>query len=759
MNYFSDMTRVTREATRAPLALTERVFDLGDFLRLLNRRRPLILGFVAASLLIAYLVLQWMTPIYTGTAELFLEKTQTNITDIKAVLTEAVDDPTGLSSEIEVLRSRGLADKVVDKLRLTEDPEFNKALLAPSPIERARQRVAALASAYVSEDFLVWIGLIQPDQLTPEEEQLAQQEKTVNAFLKRLSVFPKGESRVINVSFDSESPTKAAQIANAVADAYILDQLDQRYEATRRANEWLGSKLDDLRTKVARSDGAVESYRQRAGLIQGGQGSLLVSQQVTDLNSQLIIARTERAAAEARLSQVRQLVRAQGGADAARDVLSSPIVQALSAQETEVKRKLAELEQEYGERHPRLINVKAELRDVRAKLNAEVGKVVRTLENEVAVAQAREAALAQSLRQVEGRVSQANTASVQLRALEREANADKQLLELFLNRAEQINAQTDLAIHQSNARILSKATLPHAPSSPQKALMMAVILVASTLFVILAVLVIEFLHRGFRSGEQIEEMTGVRALGLIPAIKNSRRKGRQPELVLVKQPQSLFGEAVRSVYTSILFSQTQEPLKTILITSSYPKEGKTTLAVCLARMCALSGKRTVLVEADLRKPQVHRRISAPQGPGLVEYFLGEAELSQILHYDEVSGAYVIPCGKASVDASKLLDSPEMSRLLASLAAQFDLVLLDTPPIMAVADARILTPQVDGVVYAVRWAKTPREVVKLGLKTLGETTGHVVGAVLTMVDVEQHAQYGFGDSGYYHKGIKSYYVRG
>jgi capsular exopolysaccharide synthesis family protein len=287
---------------------------------------------------------------------------------------------------------------------------------------------------------------------------------------------------------------------------------------------------------------------------------------------------------------------------------------------------------------------------------------------------------------------------------------------------------------------------------------MIIVILGASVAGVLLVLLLEFLNRGYRSGEQIEETTGVRALGLVPLIKGSRRKKRQPETTLVRHPTSLFGEAVRSIYTSILFSQNQTPPKTLLVTSCFPKEGKTTLSSCLARLCAMSGKHTVIVEGDLRKPQLHTRFGIPQGPGLVEYFLGETDLSHILYRDELTGAYVIPSGRASIDASKLLDSPEMGRLLAGLADQFDLVLLDTPPVMAVADARVLAPQVDGVVFVVRWSKTDREVVKLGLKNLADSGGRLVGAVLSMVDVEQHAQYSFGDSGYYHKGVKSYYVQ-
>lgn len=756
MNYISEVSAVGRDATPRPAKITERVFDLGEFLRLLGRRKVPIIAFVIACCVIAIAILQAVTPIYTGVAEVLIQIRQHNITDIKAVFTDELTDKAAVSSEIEVLRSRGLAEQVADQLKIIQDPEFNPALQPPSPLARLQVAIGDLLLAHLPASASAALGLNRPQPLSQDEELRLQRQAAIENFVERLSILPKGESRVIIISFDSESPEKAARVANAFADSYIMDQLDQKYEATRRANHWLSGKLDELRKKVSVSEGAVVAYRRQAGLIQGQQGDLLVSQQISELNGQLIISRTERAAAEARLGQVRELIRSSGGADAAREAVDSPVIIQLIAQETETKRKVAELQQEYGERHPRLVNAKAELRDVQAKLSSEVAKIVKTLENEAAVARAREAALQRALQQLESRVSQANTAGVQLRALEREADADKSLLEQFLTRSEQINAQTDFGIQQANARIISRANVPLYPSAPQKMLLLILTFVASAILAVLCVLLIEMLHRGFRSGEQIEEATGVRALGLIPMLKGGGRKGRHPEMTLVKHPSSLFGESVRSLYTSILISQNQAPPKTILVTSSFPKEGKTTLSACLARMCAMSGKRTVIVEADLRKPQVHKRLGVPQGPGLIEYFLGETDLSQVFYRDEVSGAYVIPSGKTTIDATKLLDSPEMGQLLAGLSAQFDLVILDTPPIMAVADARVLAPQVDGVVFAVRWARTDREVVKLALKKLKDSGARLLGSVLTQVDVEQHAQYGYGDSGYYHKGIKSYY---
>ena len=755
MNYVSephDTGRLTGQfAPKSP----ERAFDLADLLRVFWRRKSLFVGTVMLLMTLAVAGLFAVTPLYTAQTDVMIESREQKFSDLKAVLGDILPDKEGLLSEIEVIHSRAIAEKVIAQLHLDQDPEFNEDLRPRGPL---RALVAdardALSQWLPAEMFAVFDG-DDGRKATPEEIQARERDNVVDTFLEQLAVSVKGQSRVIVVSFTSEDAGKAAHIANTVADTYIVEQLEAKFQATRRANQWLAGKLQDLRKQVAQSDGAVEDYRRRAGLLQSKDGTL-ISQQVADLSTQLLLARTERAAAEARLDQVRQMIRAAGNAQAAADVLGSPTIQELSKQEAEVKRKVAELAEQMGDRHPRLISARGELKDLQTKIAGEVGKVVQKLESDAGVARAREAALARSSQQLESKLGEANASEVQLRALERESDANKALLQQFLSRFEEISAQSDLVAQQTNARILSKAVVPEKPSEPKKMQILLLVFVAASAMAAGMVLLVENMDRGFRSADQIELNTGARSLGRIPMFKGRKRDGG-PQGFVVKNPSSLLAESIRSVYTSILISQAKAAPRTLLITSSQPKEGKTTFAVCLTRVCAISGKRAVVVETDLRKPNVHRVMGVPQSPGLTDYWRGEATLEEILHKDETTGAYAIPCGRLGVDPTKVLSSPEVRQLLARLASDFELVVVDSPPLMAVSDARLLAPEVDASVFVVRWGKTPREVVRQGMKELVETGAHVSGFVLSMVDAEQQARYGFGDSGYYYKGVKSYYT--
>jgi len=734
----------------------EGLLDIGSVMRIFWRRRGLFIGIVALLTMAAIAILTAITPLYTAQTDLIIENREQKISELKAVLGDVLPDKEGLLSEIEVIRSRAIAEAVIDQLGLDRDPEFNVALRPPGITSTLVDQLRQTLSQWIPPDVIAgFLGSDADGSLSEQERRARERDKVIDAFLEQLAVTVKGQSRVIVIYFTSEDPVKAARIADSVADAYIVEQLEAKFEATQRANKWLAGKLQDLRKQVAQSDGAVEEFRRRAGLLQSKDGTL-ISQQVADLNTQLIVARSEKAAAEARLDQVKQMIRAAGSAQAAADVLGSPTIQELSKQEAEVKRKIAELSQEMGGRHPRLISVRAELEDLQAKITTEVAKVVQKLENEAGVARAREATLMRSAQQLEGRLGQANASEVQLRALEREADANKALLQQFLSRFEEITAQSDMLAQQTNTRVLSKAVVPDHPSSPKKIQILALVFVASSVLAAAVIFLVENLDRGFRSGEQIEQSTGARSLGLVPMFKGSKKSGG-PQGFLVANPSSMLGESVRSIYTSLLISGNRKPPRTVLITSSQPKEGKTTLAVCLARICAISGKQAVVVDTDLRKPSVHRALGVPQAPGLADYWRGEATLDEVLHHDEATGAWVVPCGRLGIDPAKVLGSLQTRELLAALAGRFDLVVIDSPPVMAVSDARLLAPEADASVFAVRWGRTPREIVHQGLKDLVDTGAQVGGVVLTLVDPKKHARYGFGDSGYYYKGVKAYYA--
>lgn len=756
MNYIHGPDESHERRATSQIKLGRPEWDFAELWRIFARRRLQIFAFVAASLVLTYIGISIATPQYTANSDILLETSEQRITDLEAVLTDGRTDKEGILSEIEVLTSRGLAEKVINRLHLDRDPEFNAALRTPNAIAVWAGKLGAAITSALPAPVASWFDAGDEAQLSPEQVARRQTDQIVNEFLDHLVVGVKNSSRVIRISATSTDPVKAAAIANAVAEGYLVDRLEAKYEATRRASEWVTTKLDDLRREVALSEAEVERYRSKAGLLQGKSGTL-IAQQITDLNGQLIVARADRTAAEVRLSQVRRLAQSTGGAEAAAEVLNSPIVQSLLTQETQVKRKLAELGEEYGDKHPKLVNARAEMRDIQAKIKIEIGKVVQGLENETAVARARESALQQSLDRLEAQLTKANVDGVQLRALERQADANKTMLEAFLQRSEEIGAQQDRSIQQANARILSLAPVPQLPSSPKSIQIMVLVLLASSVAAVVLVLLLEQLDNGFRSGDQIEEFTGIRTLGLVPKLKGWGL-ARTPEDRVVADSESLFAEANRTIYTSLLLLPASGQSRCVLVTSAQPREGKTTLAVALGRTAALAGKSVVVVEADLRRPIIHKMIGANRSPGLADVLRGETPLADAIRRDTLTDCRFILAGDARRQSSKLIDVKILGPILAELQNRFDFVFIDSAPVMAVADARLLANLADTTIFVTRWGMTARAVARQALKTLLESGACNVCAVLSMVDADRHARYGFGDSGLYERNVRSYYAK-
>ncbi len=721
-----------------PAPAQDHDIGLGEIFRIINRRKWVILATVVIFLLVAGFALSQVTPRFTGQVRLLIESRGANIVSVESVVAGLSGDKETIRSEAEILRSRALAGRVIDRLELDKDAEFNSALRPPGALERLADRLGFSSDA---------------PSPSGQDQSGRTRARIVNAFLDRLQVSTVKDTRVISVSFTSEQPDKAAQIANMLADEYILMQLEAKFEATQRANTWLSERVSDLREKVETAEAAVEKFREESGLLQG-KGETLTSQEIAELNTQLILARSARAEAEARLRQVQNLVDSPAGADTASEVLDSQLIQRLREQQAEVERRVAELSNEYGERHPRMVALRAEEKDLQQKIDAEVSKIVQGLRNEVGIARARAASLSQSLDQLKGRAAEANQDAVKLRALEREAEASRTLLATMLARGKEINSQDDLEVQQADARIISKADLPTKPSFPRIKVVLGLVFLGACGVGMLLVLLLELLDGGFRSGEQIEEATGASSLGFVPRLPI--KHGLSPVDYVTKRPKSSLGEAIRTLNWSISLKSPDNPPKTVLVTSALPEEGKTTIAVCLARIQALGGQKTLIIDADTRRPGVHTAMGLPASPGLVDVLSGQKYFSDASYTDEASGARVLPAGTPVPNSPDLLGSEAMGKLLHRHAHSYDLIIIDSPPVMAAADAQILSQRVDATVFVVRWAKTRREVVRLALQRLGSVGGRLAGVLLTMVDVKKHAQYSFGDSGSYYGYLEKYY---
>jgi exopolysaccharide transport family protein len=715
--------------------------ELREIFRKLWRRRILILTVTAFLTALGALRLVQIPPTYVATTMLIIEPHSNGPMNVEAMIGGARDSE-AIYTEATVLTSRELIGKLVDKLNLGSLPEFNGGEQAPSFLQSFNPLRLFAKSAPPAP-------AAPPDR--NEEQRLAERDGLIDAVLGHLQVSPKPRTRILTLSFDSTNPEVAAQVLNSLADLYLINQLEVKFEATQRVTGWLDVQLNELRLKVEASDRAVAEFRAKAD-VYGGKDAAPMEQQINDLSAQLATDQTERAAAEARLRNFRDALDTPQGETSISEVPDAPLIQQLRQEESEAQRSIADLSAQYGERHPKLIAARQHLADIQSRLRVEATQHLTSLENVVAVARTREKAVADQIEDLKRRLASWNNSLVKLRALEMEAAANRTLMQNFLSEFKQTSAQENGGIQSPDARILSRANIPSSPSSPNKRGFMALAVALSGLMAIGLAMTAEYLDRGFRSGVQFELHNGVPILGMIPLLP--KEKG-PPQAHVVNRPGSAYAEAIRSVYASVLLSSSEVPLKTIVVTSSSAREGKTTLALSLSRMMAMNGQKVVLVEADLRHPSIHAQLGIPRRVGLAELLVGEVGLSQALHRDDKSPADILTTGLDGVNPTTLVGSHQMSDLLATLAQRYDRVIIDTPPVLAVSDGWLLSNLADATIFVCQWAATTRETASLGLKELREANAQIIGAVLTMVDMKKSRAYGYADTTYQYSGKKYY----
>jgi polysaccharide biosynthesis transport protein len=692
------------------------------------RRRALVIAVVfavaAVIALVAYLAAERR---YVATAQVALERTAEKVIAEDQVTPTVDPDSAAVDTEVEALRSPALIGQVVDTLRLDRNADFNG-------------------------------GVVLPATTTAKPDPVGRS-RAIGNVLGNLTVKRDGLSYAISISYESTSPTLAAQIVNTIAQTYVAGQVGTKSGATKRASRFLEGRLQQMRGQVLAAEKAVADFREAHSLFAVSNLSTVSQDELSNLSTQLAQAKAENAAAQARLSTARaQLARGRSGEELG-EALDSPVVSQLRAQRAEIGREVASLEKRYGPLHPDLQRAQKAQANTDAQIAAEVRRIVANTSIQANIASQRAASLQGSIGRAEGKLAADNNASVRLNELERNAESARTLYRSFLDRYRQTVAQEGL--EQSDSYIVAAARVPAVPSAPNALLYAAAALVGGIGVAALAVLLLQLLERGLETSDAIERRLGLPVLASIPdaATLSEYRKGGLPappmELVL-QRPQSLLAEAFRSLRTSIQFATPDQQHRVIAIASSVPGEGKTTTAICLARTAAAAGIRTLLIDCDPRRRATSRQFGGKVKAGLNEVLAGSVPIDQVLVQDTASGAWLLP---QRIDAAELTltEGGRFAALLAQLRDRFDLILLDTAPVLAIDEARVVASLADGVVFLLRWRKTAAKAAEIALNRLADVDANVIGVALTQVNVVEQARAGFGDAGYYYKDVESYHT--
>ena len=704
------------------------------------RRWKLILAAAAAVMVLAFLVLLTIAPRYTATAQVLLEPRKEKVFGADNILPELNLDSGNIDSQLAVIQSINMLRRVVEKEKLTADPEFGQA--PPAGL------LSLFLGLFASEDALQ-TALAKPDGAIPPDVL-----SSIGRLRGALEVTRVNRTYILAIAVTSHDPAKATRLANAVADAYVVDQLDARYDAAKRASTWLAERMEGLQEQLRQSEQAVAAFRREHNLQATGSGDNKITisdQQLSDLNGKLIAARADVAEKRAKYEQAVHVTTHGGNLQAIPDVVRSSVISSLRAQQAEVARKEADLSAHYGDQHPLVINTRAERRDVERSISAEVQRILVNLKNDYDIAKSREDSLQASLDEATGRTGQDNGVAVRLRELERLNTANKTLFDNFLSRTNITREQA--SFEEREARVISPATKPGAPSFPKKGLVEALAGVVGLLLGVGGSVALDMLNSGFMTPRELEDKVGYPVLAAIPLLAEKDRKIDDeivdPARYLIAKPLSRYAEVVRSIRVGIRMADVDNPAKIILITSAIPDEGKSTLAQSLAFSAVRAGERVLLIDCDLRHPSASKYFGLDSKPGLVDFLTNSVPFEDVISRQD--GLTILPAGMKSQNPPDLLGSARFKHLVEKLREQFDYIIINSSPVEPVIDAKVLSAVVDKVVFAVRWQTTKRELVASNLEFFARQQ-KLAGVALNMIDEAKAPRYGAYAhySGYYYK---------
>jgi exopolysaccharide transport family protein len=704
----------------------ERTFDLRKYLNFVWRNWMFIASVTALATLIGVIQLVRSTTLYTASTQVLLEQQERAPGLDSTDNDNRFNDFSYIENQLAILRSDSLLRRVVLKERLADQP--------PPPAKESQSTDAAKEAAASAEEQAV--------------------ENGINSLRGALGISRNGVAQVLSISVTWGDPVRAAQLANAVADAYVVDQLDARLESAKRASGWLSDRIVELRHQLSDSEDAVAKFRKDHGLTRSGPTVALNDQQISDLNSKLIGARTDAAEKKARVDFINDLAAGKKTLDSLPDSMlsGSSVMAALRGKLADASQREADLLARYSRNYPTVVNVEAEKRDIERSIAAETQRVAETARSDYELAKARLDAIQQAMDEATGQGALNNDDAVKMRELERTAAVDKTLFEEFLQKAKITDEQS--TFRARDVRVIMPAqtggqTFPNTRKTLLQALFIGLALGIGGAFAM------EKLRAGFTTPRQVEEALGIPVLASVRRMKKSEltKDGKDIPVPFyqIHQPLSAFSESFRTLRSSIHMSDVDQPPKVIQVTSARPGEGKTTIAVSLAISAASAGQKVVLVDADLRHPAVSRFFKLDRESGLVDLLTGAGTTDKVLRFYKDLKLTIIPAGSKSLNPPDLLGSDRMKSLVSHLRETFDYVVVDTPPIGPVVDAVILANLADKTIFVVEWASTPRELVEAAIQQ-ASTAKRVAGVVFNVVNQDRARKYG----GYNGNNYEKYY---
>ncbi len=711
--------------------------DLIEYWRSITKRKWTIIALVALVSVLTTLVVFSLQPSYRSTATIMIEQGKSKVVSIEEVYNGMGGNREYYQTQVEVIKSRELARKVAEKLHLDKHKYYDP-----------RQMDKGLLS-------LETIGLGNSGPISDEAAMNA----AISGVVGNLQVTPVRNSQLVLISFTSYDRELAAKVPNVLAETYIESDLEAKVAMTQKASSWITERLGDLRVKLEQSEKNLQDYRERERIIDAkGVAMSGASRALEEATTGLVSARAKRAEAEALYNQVQAAKQGKGSYDSIPAVLRHPTVQRFKENEGEAERRVADASKRYGPEHPKMLAAQSDLISARENTKRQIEIVVSGVAKDYEIAKANEQAISSALSQSRSEIQGMNRKEFQLTVLEREAQANKQLYDMFVTRFKETNAAADL--QSTVARVVDPAILPNIPYAPKKTQIVSIAAVIALLLGIMLSLLLDRISNTINTAGEVEGRLGLPMLGYLQKMQGVGKKSMKSEMAFLNDSQSLFSESIRTIRTSVLMSALDSPKKVIVITSSVPEEGKTTVSFNLA--CALAQvKRVLLVDADLRRPKIGRLIGRDKdSPGLSHLVSGVAPVSDCVYQHEQGGFHILPAGFIPPNPLEMISSTKFLEVLEKLKEAFDVVLIDSPPVQLVSDAVVLSQSANTVIYVVKADSTPYQLARNGIKRLNMSNAPLLGVVLNQLDLERAEKYYGEYSGYSrYRGYKGYYAYG
>jgi capsular exopolysaccharide synthesis family protein len=699
-------------------------FDSFAYLRtywnIINKRRWTIISFAFVLTLLVAIASFKMTPIYEATVRLDIEADTLQIQSLNDIFRQIPADETFIGTQIQVLEGVSLAERTIQQVGLAKDPKS---------VEAIKQSGGWFSSRLTSS----------PDGL-------------VGSFRHSLHVQKVRDSHVVNVSFESADPNLSAKVANSLADNYIEYNFRQKYDATRQASGWMEQQLDELKAKVEQSQQALVDYERQNAIISISDKESVVEQRMADLSRDLTIAQSDRLQKES----VYELVRSNESQVAF--VAQNDLLQHLEEKHADLKSQYVDTLQQSGPKHPKAERLQSQVDEIQSLIEGERKRIVERIRNDYMAALGRERLLAAAVAQEKSEVGALNQLLIQHSLLKRESDTNQQLYDNLLQRLK--DATVSAGLRATNIHVIDPAKPPKSPVRPQKPLNILIGLMVGLVLGLVLAFVKESVDTSIKSIDEAERLANAPALAVIPLAHDMLRQSTPSlpirsgtlaatqGLALLNRPSSAMAESFRTLLTSVVLSTAPQPPQALLMTSSTAGEGKTVTALNLAIALAQRGDPTLLIDADLRHPSVGKSLNLVNGKGLASFLTGAHSIEKALReFPPVPALRILPAGPKPPNPAQLLSSSAMEAMLLELRNRFKFVIIDSPPVLPVTDAMILSTFVDGVVFVIGSGTTVRGAVTRSCRILQNVGAKVLGIVLNKVDL-RHGEY-YGSYGHYY----------